>query len=90
MKRLVSLLAALLLLAALPLAGCSRKEAAPEIDFDAELVGFRDGSRMLLPYGELLDFYENSWVTQSEKALSLDIRPCLKNKTCTIDSNDVN
>ena len=73
MKRLVSLLAALFLLAVLPLAGCSRKETASEIDFDAELVGFKDGSRMLLPYGELLDFYENSWVTQSEKALSLDI-----------------
>ena len=73
MKRLVSLLAALLLLVALPLAGCSRKETASEIDFDAELVGFRQGSRMLLPYGELLDFYENSWVTQSENALSTSI-----------------
>ncbi len=79
MKRLVSLLAALLLLAALPLAGCSRKEAAPEIDFDAELVGFRDGSRMLLPYGELLDFYENSWVTQERRDAAQDISliPCM-------------
>ncbi len=79
MKRLVSLLAALFLLAVLPLAGCSRKETASEIDFDAELVGFKDGSRMLLPYGELLDFYENSWVTQERREADQDISliPCM-------------